>query len=1402
MCLLKLLDKSLHISNGPPSVRVCVLNSLEENREYGYAGNRISTGKYNLFTFLPKNLFEQFHRAANCYFLAMFVLSMLPWTNAINPGTSAIPLTFVLSVSALKDAAEDYKRHKSDSSINNSSTRVLRKCETSKRRKCRGCCALGLSRRGSHDSLNSNCSIPVFDPTQWRSVEVGDIIEIRRDEFVPADVLILTSSDDDGLCYIETANIDGETNLKVREPVAHLHGLCIQPEGIEGDQAKESLEKVLSGMKGVVEYPPPNNNLLSFSGTVNLTTAGSVLSHDGQTLCKERVLKLPISMNNVLLRGCKLRNISVAYGLVLYAGHDTKLMQNDTVNRFKRTHIEQMMNKEIIIVFFILMGVCFVGAVLSNVWTSDHANKTWYLYFPENATLEGFLNFFNFILILQSFVPISLYVSVEMVKVVQAYFIQQDRTMYDEESDTPANARTSALSEELGQINYIFSDKTGTLTRNQMEFYCCNIRGITYGLEGDAYFSDAESDGGKFATTSCPYYVESNQFHSTMLLKDLCGKNLKANYCLEFFLCLSVCHTIIPEYNTDTCDDTGDGKENSQKSLSYQAQSPDESALAYAARSVGIAFHTRQQTNITVNILGEDRTYELLHILEFSSERKRMSVIVRCPRTEEVILYCKGADDVILHRLGSSGDQDGEEKLVLEDSREALRHFAGLGLRTLCVARKVIATKDYKAWVTKWEAKQVSSSSNAEERQRSLNALAEEIETDLVLLGISGIDDQLQYGVPETISSLKEAGIKLWVLTGDKQETAINIGFSAELLNENQNVIIVNAECKEETIDILHKAQAEFICPNGEQAAFEKNALVINGSTLHFALEKDVRNLFLRIATSCASVICCRCSPLQKAMIVRLVGHYKSATSLAIGDGANDVSMIKEADVGVGISGQEGMQAVLASDYSIAQFRFLAPLLLVHGRWSYNRITWAILYFFYKNYTFILVNFWFALFSGFSAQTLYEFTYIMLFNVTFTALPPLVVAVFDQDVSAEASLRFPILYRENLTGEKFNTLIFWRTVVGSLYQSLIVFFIPMLSFTVQKNGDPVGLQALGTLIFMCVVIIINLRLALDVHNWTILNYITTIGSISFLFVYMVAYHSILPTINLAFGVIFRLLPSISFWCIILVVSIICLAPHWLFCYYQSQFNPLPSLIVREIEKLKIGDFAEELDRKTNRQQPLSAGSRANSLGALSRGSIQSQVSVVKLKASDQTAGQEEYSGFAFSYPARLSNKVWCKVRGLVGQKRKPAGHKEEIPKKGALQIEPDLVEDSAESLNFDRLQQSNPEEKVRLSISQKHSLKTETKSEEEDELEIMYQEDDDEFFYSDNFSSPRGSAHDNIALCAGEDTISETVSGSYKGDVNSSFSAVEIESSPNTTVNYIETDDEVSDVKFQVPTTE
>eukprot|EP00027_Filamoeba_sp_ATCC50430_P017093 CAMPEP_0168565858 /NCGR_PEP_ID=MMETSP0413-20121227/14088_1 /TAXON_ID=136452 /ORGANISM="Filamoeba nolandi, Strain NC-AS-23-1" /LENGTH=1122 /DNA_ID=CAMNT_0008597795 /DNA_START=123 /DNA_END=3488 /DNA_ORIENTATION=+ len=993
------------------SIRILHTNNTEKNAKYRYPNNFVKTSKYTIFTFIPKNLIEQFMRAANVYFLFISGLQQIPGISPTGRWTTLGPLLVVLAFTALKEAFEDIKRHRQDNEINSRKVSVLR----------------------GNDWVD----------TRWEDVLVGDILKIENRTYIPADMILISSSEPQGMCYIETANLDGETNLKSRQSLVETHEML-------------TVDALRGLTDAVIKCDLPNNRLYHFSGSIQL---------DHRTY--------PLETKQILLRGAMLRNTKFAYGVAIYTGHDTKLMKNASKAPVKRTNVERVMNLQILFMFCLLLFMAFVSAIGNGVWQGDIGDNSWYLEFTSNAATGGALAFLTFVILYNNLIPISLYVSVEIVKFGQAYFINNDVKMYHAESDTPALARTSNLNEELGQVQYIFSDKTGTLTCNKMEFRKCSIGGIIYGSsEENNNNSNNDSHGSVNSVEMDPvdFYwtddalIENMKSHAT---KDIIK---------ETFTLLSVCHTVIPEVEKDK--------------VIYQASSPDEAALVKAAKYFGFNFHKRTPKTVTVQIGGKDFEYKILNVLEFTNVRKRMSVIVRT-EDNRILLYCKGADTVIFPRLSTTNNP------YVEATTGHLDDFAREGLRTLILAYVELDETEYQKWNVIFD-KAATSINN---REQNLEEAAELIEKDMILLGASAVEDQLQKGVPETIATLLKAGIKIWVLTGDKQETAINIGYSCRLLNQNQNIMIINTDSLESTAAALEQklnecndfiAQQEDGTVNLPQVGVpseitDKLALVINGESLHYALSESLQLKLLELAMKCKAVICCRVTPGQKAAIVKLVRNNLKAISLAIGDGANDVAMIQAAHVGVGISGEEGLQAARAADYSIAQFRFLQRLLLVHGRSSYRRISKVILYSFYKNILLYFTQFWFIFFSGFSGQSLFERWTLATYNVIFTLFPVLFYGLLDKDVNERSVIANPKLYLIGINKYHFNSRTFWSWVMTAIFHSFIAFSFPTLAFshgTADDNGTVSGLTSVGTTIYTCVVIIVSFKLIIEARHWT------------------------------------------------------------------------------------------------------------------------------------------------------------------------------------------------------------------------------------------------------------------------------------------------------------------------------
>ncbi|TPX31714.1 hypothetical protein SmJEL517_g05015 [Synchytrium microbalum] len=1104
--------------------RLIHLNDTIKNAQMKYLHNRVTTAKYNVLTFLPKFLYEQFSKSANLFFLFTAFIQQIGDISPTNKAGTALPLSIVVFASAVKELIEDARRTKMDQETN------ARLCKV----------------------LSGN----TFVEKPWRDIVVGDVVRIENGQFFPADLVLLSSSEPEGLCYIETSNLDGETNLKIRQGLQETANI-LTPEQV-------------ARMDGMIKSEQPNRSLYTYEGTLRL-------GHD----------ELPLEPLQLLLRGAMLRNTRWVYAVVVFTGHETKLMKNATSTPTKTTKVERMVNIQILYLFFILLAMSVLCALGTLIRTY---NSPWereiLLLSTDGALGQFFLNILTFMILFNNLIPLSLIVTMEFVKYFLGTLINADLDMYYEVNDTPATARTSSLVEELGQIDYVFSDKTGTLTCNIMEFRMCSIGGIAY---SDSVPEDKKpriDENGQ----EVGYYdfkrLQDNRKNGSPQVREM----------LHEFLCLlSVCHTVIPETSEDE-----PGK------IVYQASSPDEGALVKGAEMLGYIFTTRKPKTVTIVVDGREQEWEILNICEFNSTRKRMSAVVRGP-DGRVKLYVKGADTVILERLSPL------DNLFVERTTSHLEDYATEGLRTLCIAYRDIPEEEYQQWTSVYN----KAATTINNRSAELDKAAELIENNLILLGATAIEDKLQDGVPDTIHTLMTAGIKVWVLTGDRQETAINIGYSCKLITEEMSLIICNETTHFETKDFLQKKLAAVqggLQGTGNENPFEQEsgtpllpfwpfkkrrekldkpefsteveplALIIDGKTLDFALERDIELIFLQLATLCKAVICCRVSPLQKALVVKLVKkNVNRAVTLAIGDGANDVGMIQAAHVGVGISGMEGLQAARSADFAIAQFRFLRKLLLVHGGWAYSRMSKLILYSFYKNITLYLIQLWFAFDNAFSGQTLFESWTLAAYNVAFALFQPVAIGIFDQYVSARMLDRYPQMYQLGQREVFYNDKAFFAWLANSFFHSLFMYYM-IRGIYGEGTIEPYGLLGdnwvFGETVYTVVLITITMKAAIVTDLWVKFTYIAIFGSIALWFVLFPVWSVVGPMLPLSaelYGIIPKLYGSAAFWFILILIPFAANTRDFIWKYYKRTYIPESYHIVQEIQKYNIPDYRPRME---------------------------------------------------------------------------------------------------------------------------------------------------------------------------------------------------------------------------------
>ncbi|KAG2499397.1 hypothetical protein HYH03_002971 [Edaphochlamys debaryana] len=1230
----------------------------------------------------------------------MAAISLTPFS-PVRPWTTWTPLVLVVGVSMIKEAREDYKRYKQDKEVNGRPTRVL-------------------------DSATGT-----FIEVPWHQVQVGDVVQVLRDEYLPADLVLLTSSNNEGTCYVETMNLDGETNLKIKAapdetkmmdvaelcqlrasvecegPNARLYqftgNLTLSPPypaSVAGAVAAAVAAQALASAPppiisadllppskfGPSKFGPPANdadsapvkaldlsgleaqadaaklaaaaraaatpaspraapvdgNDLNMTGTVRFNnTASPRTSGQGATLGRRqqsmivtlgrrsasmfaaltrrganlhtgggREYVVPLGPSAMLLRGCSLRNTDYVYALVVYAGHDTKIFMNSTEAPSKRSHVEHIVDKVIMSVFTLLFIWCLTSAVYHSTWTAHVFPSHWYMRpddpdasaDPDSPATTGAVNFFVALLLYSYLVPISLYVSIEMVKVFQSMvLINHDRDMYHAETDTPAMARTSNLNEELGMVNTVLSDKTGTLTRNVMEFFKCSIAGVAYGAgitEIDR--ANALRKGTTLDETENPEAAQWRErffnFYDDRLVGDAWFAAPDPQAVEMFFRLLAVCHTVIPDGPTTPAE------------IKYEAESPDEAALVVAAKAFGFFFHKRTNTTVTVRektARGEqDVEYEVLNVLEFNSTRKRMSVVIRVKESDKLLLFTKGADTVIYERLDPAYAPNAAMK---ESTSRHMEEFGAAGLRTLCLSYAEVDRDWYNnTWQPEWTAAKTS----LQDRDAKVAEVSEKIEKNLRLLGCTAIEDKLQEGVPECIKMLAMAGIRIWVLTGDKMETAINIAYACSLLTDEmtQYTVSVTSSRVEELERAGAKEEAEVLAAElvGQQLAkieaslgtsaassgkggnveASEAALVIDGKALSYALSRDLHATFLRVGMRCKAVVCCRVSPLQKAQVTTLVRDAGNIT-LAIGDGANDVGMIQRADIGVGISGQEGMQASMSADFSIAQFRFLVPLMLVHGQLSYKRLTRMICFFFYKNLLFAITLFTYSAFTTFSGSYIYNDTSMTLFNVVFTSATPLLLGMFDRPLSKRLMLRYPELYRAGIHNQGFNAMTIAGWVLSAVSQAGVILTLVLVgcrdTTPAGSHGLPWAMAQTGVVMFTSVVLSVHFHLVVLEEAWTYLHHIAIWGSIALWFIYLLAF------------AVFPVSWSLEMWHLFADV-VAPNAQYWLYCLLIPMAAVMPCAAVLAVQRLLFPtdeDIIREVDKVDHRLHPSMHGRRAH-----------------------------------------------------------------------------------------------------------------------------------------------------------------------------------------------------------------
>ncbi|ODQ67908.1 phospholipid-translocating P-type ATPase [Nadsonia fulvescens var. elongata DSM 6958] len=892
-----------------------------------YPSNAISNAKYSPLTFIPIILYGQFKFFFNLYFLLVALSQIIPVLRIGYLSSYIVPLAFVLTVTMGKEAMDDYHRRKRDAEANNE----------------------------QYDVVDRSQNISSKD------LKVGDLVRIHKDQRVPADMVLLTTSEHNGETFIRTDQLDGETDWKLR--IA-----CALTQSISIDRFSDIL----------VTASAPEKSIHNFLGKLNLEDSS-----------------VPLSVDNTLWANTVLAS-GTAIGIIIYTGTDTRQARNTSKAGTKVGLLELEINNLSKIlcacVFLLSFGLVAIGGF----------GKDWYV------------NVMRFLILFSTIIPVSLRVNLDMGKSVYAYQIEHDKTIPD------TIVRTSTIPEDLGRIEYLLTDKTGTLTQNDMELKKIHVGTVSYA--GDAMdevseFIAGESSGGA-----------RNRREIGQRVRDI-------------VTCLAVCHNVTPLFEDDE--------------VSYQAASPDEIAIVKWTSTVGLSLYKRDRTSLTLHHSSSNSSlcYDILHVFPFNSDTKRMGVVVRDKTKEELWFFEKGADTVMSTIVHQNDWLD-----------EEIGNMAREGLRTLVIGRKKLSPTLYDEFVKKYHTASLS----MVDRDSDMQTVVDDyLEHDLELLGLTGVEDRLQNDVKPSLELLRNAGIKIWMLTGDKVETARCVAVSAKLVSRGQYIhSATKIYSRDQALDLLeylrHKPDA---------------CLLIDGESLAFVLQY-YEDLFMEVATKLPTVIACRCTPQQKADVALLIRSKTRKRVCCIGDGGNDVSMIQAADVGVGIVGKEGRQASLAADFSVTQFCHLTKLLVWHGRNSYKRSAKLAQFIIHRGLIISICQTVYSVSSALEPIALYQ-GWLMVGYATVYTMAPVFSLVLDKDVDEGLAKLYPELYRELTLGRSLSYRTFFVWVVVSIYQGTIIQGLSQLFVGVES----VLFNKLVTISFTALLLNELIMVALEIITW-------------------------------------------------------------------------------------------------------------------------------------------------------------------------------------------------------------------------------------------------------------------------------------------------------------------------------
>ena len=767
-----------------------------------FCDNSVRTTQYTIITFLPFALFNQYKNPFNIYFLVSMIIDCIPSISSVNRTTTCMPVVIIMIINLIREAVEDYRKYTNDKSVN--------------------------------ESLNYVYKLPKFLKQKCELINVGNIVRVKKNETIPADLLIIKTSLKSGFSYMQTANLDGETALKPREAINFTQ------QKIRYESPKTF--KNIFNPNFYIEVDIPSANIYEIGGTIFFKNQ-----------------KIYFDSKNILLKGSRLKSVDYAFGIAIYTGKDTKLMKNINRTKLKQSDIDRLLLYIIIFLIGLSILVTIVSSVIGVVnrnkglpdYDDNDMNEAYIFYYRKGSSKENALEVIRIIaghFHILTVIPISIMIVNAVIKVFQSAFLEFS-PQYKEDPGDKIKCYSTTLIEQLGKVKYIFSDKTGTITKNELIFQGCSIYGklfdntisnngtikpqkikampipiglrtalsLTQGVTNskgeknkneiaNSYIGTATSLNTGYTgneTTNGKSKITSN-FCFDYFYDCLFDKNAKINLEIkdfdkppfatqneameQFLLNIVINHDVLVEKRTEKND------------VIYQGISPDEVTLVSIANELGYTFLSRENEKIIIEIYDDAKNekelseFQVLKKFDFTSERQSSAIIVRDLKTNKILLYMKGSDRKIIEGLDSFSS-----KYVLPQTQEHVDKFAQKGLRTLCYSFKILEETEYNEWVKDYEEMKYLSIKD-KSLCGKLNKLIDKIESNTILLGATALEDKLQDRVKRDIEDFIEADINFWMITGDKLDTAETIGHSCGIISEDSEVFKIRENKDENQI--------------------------------------------------------------------------------------------------------------------------------------------------------------------------------------------------------------------------------------------------------------------------------------------------------------------------------------------------------------------------------------------------------------------------------------------------------------------------------------------------------------------------------------------------------------------------------------------------------------------------